>query len=176
MDAPTHFAAGTQTIDEIPVHRCMGRAWLVDVRHLQPRQEITVDHLGSVADSFVSDDAIIFWSDWTKHLGDPDYYRDQFSPISRSLARWMVDRKVRMVGVQPPSVADVNDLPAVTEIHKILLGAGIIIVEGLDNVDQIQTPTCHWIALPIKVAGGDGAPCRSIAIVGSPGVVGVAND
>jgi arylformamidase len=61
-------------------------------------------------------------------------------------------------------VADVNNLPEVTLIHEILLDK-IIIVEGLCNLDQLQTDLVTFIALPLKIKGGDGAPCRAIAIV-----------
>jgi len=70
-----------------------------------------------------------------------------------------------MVGVEPPSVADVNDLAAVTEVHQILLGGKVIIVEGLTNLDQLEGESCTFGAMPLKIADGDGAPCRAFAIL-----------
>jgi kynurenine formamidase len=69
-----------------------------------------------------------------------------------------------MLGVEPPSVADVNNLPEVTKIHEILLGGGITIIEGLCNLDQIKAEFVTLIALPIKYKNGDGAPARVVAI------------
>jgi kynurenine formamidase len=46
-----------------------------------------------------------------------------------------VERKVKLLGVEPPSVADVNNKEEPTHIHAIL-GEGVI-VEGLTNPDQV---------------------------------------
>ncbi|MFG0265597.1 MAG: cyclase family protein [Rhodopirellula sp. JB055] len=168
MDAPLHFEASDQTIDQIPLQDCIGNAWIVDLAHLPPKTPIEISHLGELADSFPVGDALLLRTMWSQHVNDATYYRDNFQPISPELARWMVDRKVRLVGVEPPSVADVNDLPAVTEIHKILLGGNVIIVEGLTNLDAITQPKCWFGAMPLKVAGGDGAPCRAFALLDCP--------
>ncbi|MCO8121971.1 cyclase family protein [Stieleria sp. TO1_6] len=167
MDAPFHFGAGSQTIDQIPIADCFGPAWVVPLDGLADRTPITVDHLGPVAENAIPGDAILLRTLWSRHVGDPDHYRDHFPPISPELGRWMADRQIRMVGVEPPSVGDVNDLPAVTEIHQILLGAGIIIVEGLTGMEQLSDPKCLFGAMPLKVADGDGAPCRAFAIEGA---------
>jgi kynurenine formamidase len=167
MDSPFHFAAGDQTIDQIPISDCLGNAWVIPLDGLADRTPITVGHLGEAEDQIKPGDAILLRTLWSRHVADADHYRDNFPPISRELAKWMVARRVRMVGVEPPSVADVNDLAAVTEIHQILLGAGIIIVEGLTGLDQLDEPRCLFGAMPLKIAGGDGAPCRAFAIVGA---------
>ena len=51
-------------------------------------------------------------------------------------------------------------------VHQILLAAGIVIVEGLTNLDQLKQEQVTFIALPLKVEGGDGTPVRAIAIEG----------
>ena len=76
----------------------------------------------------------------------------------------MVQKSIGILGVEPPSVADVNNLEEVTKIHQILLGGDVIIVEGLCNLDLIEKPKVKLIALPLKVTNGDGAPARVIAI------------
>lgn len=166
MDAPLHFEASLQTIDQIPLDACMGKAWVVSLDGLAPKTPITVAHLGDVANSFRQGEALILRTGWSRHIHDPNFFRDNLPPISADLANWMVEQGVRMVGVEPPSVADVNDLAAVTEIHKILLGGDVIIVEGLVNTEQISGQSCFFGALPLKIADGDGAPCRAFAIDG----------
>ena len=167
MDSPFHFAAGDQTIDEIPISDCIGKAWVVGLDHLADRTPITVAHLDNVAGRVARGDAILIRTLWSRHVLDADHYRNNFPPISPELGHWMVDRGVRLIGVEPPSVGDVNDLAAVTEIHQILLSAGVIIVEGLTGLDQLTEPSCLFGAMPLKIAGGDGAPCRAFAIEGA---------
>lgn len=164
MDSQVHFEAGQQTVDEIDLNDCIGRAWLVPLDDIAPSTPITVDHLGVLQEKISPGDALLLRTGWSRHVSNPDYYRDFFPPISVELANWMVSKQVRMVGVEPPSVADVNDLKAVTEVHRILLGGNVIIVEGLTNLDQLKGPDCLFGALPLKVQSGDGAPCRAFAI------------
>lgn len=167
MDAQVHFDAGPQTIDEIPLADCIGPAWLVPLDDLAPRTPITVEHLGALADQIGPGDAMLFRTLWSRRVGDPQDYRDNFPPISEELAGWLVERGVRLIGVESPSVADVNDLESVTTIHKILLGGRVIIVEGLTGLDALTGPKCLFGALPLKIAAGDGAPCRAFAIDGA---------
>ncbi len=164
MDAPIHFDAGSQTIDEIPLSDCIGKCWIISLDNLADKTPITIDHLGNVADKLQRGDGLILRTLWSRHVDAPDHYRDNFPPISTELANWMVEHGVRMVGVESPSVADVNNLDAVTEIHKILLGGNVIIVEGLTNLDKLASESCLVGAMPLKIADGDGAPCRAFAI------------
>ena len=98
------------------------------------------------------------------HAGRPELYRDQLPRVSTELAGWCVERRVRLLGVEPPSVADVNDLEEVTAIHRILLGHGVVIVEGLTNLGALRQERVLFGALPLKIEGGDGSPCRAFAV------------
>lgn len=165
MDAPVHFGVGPETIDQTPLDDCLGPAWVVPLEGIEPSALITVEHLGGLADRVQAGDAVLLRTGWSQFVGQPDYYRDHFPRVSAELARWLVERKVRLLGVEPPSVADVNNLAEVTQIHQILLG-NLIIVEGLTNLDAITTEKVLFGAMPLKIAGCDGAPCRAFAIEG----------
>ena len=69
-----------------------------------------------------------------------------------------------MIGVEPPSVADVNNMAELTEVHQTLFRGNVMIVEGLANLDQLTTDEVEFIALPLRIVGGDGCPVRAIAI------------
>lgn len=71
-----------------------------------------------------------------------------------------------MLGVEPPSVADVNNMEELTLVHLILLGANITIVEGLTNLSSITQEKVFFVAAPLRIEGGDGCPCRAFAIEG----------
>jgi len=175
MDAPTHFGVSDQTIDRIPLDRCMGPAWVVDpVEHPSVRGEgvhgppyecalIRVADLGPTADKVQKGDGLLLRTGWSRYVGGLSY-RDKLPRVSLELAEWCAARGVRMLGVEPPSVADVNSLEELTAVHKVLLRAGVIIVEGLANLDQIRRERVTFMALPLKVAGGDGAPVRAFAL------------
>jgi len=163
MDAPTHFGVSRQTIDQIPLDRCMGPAWVVNLAGIKSRALIRVADLGQVADRIREGDSLLLRTGWSRHVKEPSY-RDGLPRVSLELAEWSAAKKIRMLGVEPPSVADVNNRQELTAVHQVLLDAGIIIVEGLANLDQIHCERVTFMAFPLKVGGGDGAPVRAIAI------------
>ena len=164
-DAPLHFEASEQTIDEMPLTAFMGKAWVADIVDTQPRQWLVPEDLGEVANSIEANDCLLLRTGWSQHIEDTSIYRDGLPRISDELAEWLVEKKVKLIGTEAPSVADVNDLVEVDRIHKILLGAKITIVEGLCNLDKLDR-TVFFMALPLKLAKGDGAPVRAIAFNG----------
>jgi arylformamidase len=164
MDAPLHFAAGDGTIDRIPLERCLGPAWVVDLTSIEPNGLIGVTHLRSIAKRAQPDDALLLRTGWSAHVDNPTLYRDGLPRIGQDLAEWCVERKIRLLGVEPPSVADVNNLDEVSLIHRTLLAGGVIIVEGLCNLQALRGERVYFGAVPLKIEGGDGSPCRAFAI------------
>ncbi|RXP46459.1 cyclase family protein [Lutibacter sp. HS1-25] len=163
MDAPIHFEVNEQTIDNIVVNRFLGKAWVVDLSNVQPGHLITISDLGEVANKLNEGESLLIKTGWNAFFGTSKF-RDELPRISKDLALWCGKKKVNMLGVEPPSVADVNNINEVTEIHQILMKNDIIIIEGLVNLEQIKSSTVTLIALPLKVKNGDGAPARVIAI------------
>lgn len=166
MDAQIHFAAGPETIDQHTPARCMGPAWIVRRTGLAPKALHTVADLGPIADRFQSGDSLLFHTGWSAHVDNPAIYRDGLPRISEELARWCVAKKVKILGVEPPSVADVTNLAEVTLIHQILLGGGVTIVEGLTHLDQLKSDRVFFAALPLRLVSGDGCPVRAFAAEG----------
>ena len=163
MDAPMHFEVNDQTMDMIPVCRLISEAWVVDLTQIQPRESITIAHLQAVEDKVQKGQSILLHTGWSKRLGT-DTYRNELPRISPELAHWLGDKGVNLLGVEPPSVADVNNLEEVTEIHTILMQNDIVIIEGLTNLEELSMEKVTLIALPLKVTQGDGAPARVIAL------------
>lgn len=163
MDAPAHMDVDHEGIDAIPLERCYGPAWIVRIPDVAPRSLIGIEHLGKIAEQLQPGDGLLLATGWSFRWGTPQY-REELPRISRDLADWCVDHRVRVLGVEPPSVADVNNRQEVEEIHGILLRGGVIIVEGLTNLEAIRTPRVLFVAFPLKIKGGDGSPVRAVAI------------
>ena len=166
MDAAMHFEAGPETIDEIPLERLMGPAWIVNLSGIAPKALISVADLGGVEKRFAPGDGLLLRTDWSR-LADRRAYRDALPRVSLSLAQWLVARKARFLGVEPPSVADVNNLAEVAQVHKTLLAGGVTIIEGLAGLDALSGNRAFFAALPLKIGRGDGSPCRAFAIEGT---------
>ncbi|MBN2009477.1 cyclase family protein [candidate division KSB1 bacterium] len=164
MDAPIHFNVSEITVDDIPLEKCIGEAWLVDATTVKSKDEIKLNHLGDIITTFKDDESLLIKTGWSEVASDPVRYRNDLPRVSEELANWCVANHVKMLGVEPPSVADVNNMKELTRIHHILLGGGVTIIEGLCNLDQISQAKVMLFAAPLKVYKGDGAPARVFAV------------
>jgi predicted dehydrogenase/kynurenine formamidase len=162
MDAPRHFLDGEPGIDEQDLAACCGPALVIDLTPVEPRELLTVERLAPWADRIQPGDRLLLRTDWYRRFGTREY-RHALPRISSELARWLVERQVALVGVEPPSVADVDNLAEVTAVHQILLRGRVVIVEGLARLDEIRAERVEFIAIPLRIAGGDGSPVRAIA-------------
>lgn len=163
MDAPFHFLSDGHTLDQQDLSVCVGPATVINLAPASPSQLITVNDLGALADSIQPGARLLFRTDWYKRFGTPEY-RNELPRISIELAQWLVEKQVAMIGVEPPSVADVNNMQELTDVHQTLFRGKVLIVEGLANMDQLRSTQVEFTALPLKIIGGDGSPVRAIAI------------
>ncbi|MDO5844406.1 MAG: cyclase family protein [Methanocorpusculum sp.] len=74
--------------------------------------------------------------------------------MNEAFAKNIVSRKIKIVGCDKLSIGD-------DSVHKILLGAGVIIIEMLD-LSAVTDGFYKMTALPLKISGADGAPARVI--------------
>lgn len=175
MDAPVHFGVSNQTIDQIPLDRCMGPAWVVDLTGISPRALIGTDVVGQVAAGLCAGDGLILRTGWSRRIGHPSY-RDELPRVSLELAEWCAARRIRVLGVEPPSIADVHDIEELTAVHRALLSAGVIIVEGLANLEQIHCERITFMVFPLRIACGDGSPVRAFALEDCPRLYGTTEN
>ena len=159
MDAPFHFFNDAETIDRIPLDRCVGRARLIDLRDIAAETEIRREHIETHCDAPLRAHAAVLHTGWSKQWGAPRYFSDH-PCLAADAAQFLVDCGVQLVGVDMPSV-DRAPYPA----HEILLRAGVPIVENLTNLDAIGADLFQLLVLPLKLAGRDGSPVRAVAIV-----------
>lgn len=159
MDAPFHFLDQGRTIDQVPLERTFGPATLIDVRHRQAGSQIMAADLESSAESLRRTRKAILFSGWSARWLKHDFFTD-FPDISVEAAKFLVDCGVELVGVEPASV-DYHP----NDTHIVLLGADVLIVENLTNLDQIPTAEFLFCAIPLNIEGRDGSPVRAVAIV-----------
>ena len=163
MDAPYHFIAQGETLENLMLQKCIGPARVLDLTFVKPRDLITVEHLAPYAKAIEPGSRLLLKTGWSTRADTPEY-RSHLPRVSLPLAEWLAERKIALLGVEPPSVADVNNKEELTMVHQALLGAEIVIVEGLANLDALRQEEVTFIALPLKLEGGDGSPVRAIAV------------
>ena len=161
LDAPRHFYYEGQTVDKIPPERFIGPAFVIDLKHKAPKEPITPDDVKEYEDKIVKGANILLDTGWDKALPGPEYFSD-FPYVTVELADYFAQKEINLVGMDMPT-PNGNEWKYV---HERLLGASIIVLEGLVNLKEISTQQCTLIALPLKFAGADGSPVRAIAIEG----------
>ena len=157
VDAPAHFVDGAPSVDEIPLKDLNGRAYVVDL----PRAEVLDRATLESARIPPRTRRLLFRTRNSKlwARGETKFRKD-FVAIDASGAEWLVSKGVRLVGVDYLSVAPWGDAEPT---HRVLLQAGVVVVEGLNLSDVTQGRyTLH--CLPIKLVGADGAPARAILV------------
>lgn len=165
MDAPFHFLPDGETMESLNLQAYCGAARVVDLSPVEPAELLTVERFEAALDSAIEpSERLLLRSDWSTCYPSQEY-RDRLPRISLELAEWLVEKQVRLVGVEPPSVADVNNSEELTAVHQTLFRGGVVIVESLCQLDKIESDRCEFIALPLRIVGGDGCPVRAIAIV-----------
>jgi kynurenine formamidase len=165
MDAASHFLASGDTIDAVDLNVCIGKAYVVNVSHLGLGKRIRVEDLSDMAGKSGEGDRLLFYTGWERYYPEDAYYHD-FPALSLELSRWLVEKKVSFIGIDTSSVAALDDWEELTAVHTILLSHGIILVEGLSNLDKLPFDRpFHLVCLPMKLWNLDGAPARVVAIL-----------
>lgn len=161
MDAARHFYNDGETVDAIPLERCVVPAVRVDLTHKKAGEEITPADL-SAAEPFVDKGcAVLLHTGWDKRFPDVSYFSG-FPYVSKGLADWFVQKGVGLVGMDLPTPNPVDW----KYVHIRMLGKGIVIVEGLTNLEALPVGTpFHFFSMPLKLQGRDGSPVRAIAIL-----------
>jgi kynurenine formamidase len=166
LDAPIHQLPGGTTLDEMDLAKCMGPAFLCDLRHVAPREDIEVADFAPWAERIVPGSRVIYRTDYSDRRFEPGY-RKSFPCPSVPCARWLADRGVVLLGMDTPSVGPVFRTPKdVVDVHTPLLKAGVVIVEELTNLRAVEADTFHLVALPLRLTALDGSPVRAVAVVG----------
>lgn len=146
VDPPAHFIPGGASVDRVPLDACIGSAFVLDLPGAEP--EIGVPALAALPEGTVR----VLLRTGGPPLGG--------RALTAGAARALVRRGVRLVGIDALSIA-----PAASpgEVHRILLEAGVVILEGLD-LTAAPVGAATLVCLPLKIAGGDGAPARAVLI------------
>ena len=159
-DARFHFDTNGESIEKAPLETYLGRATVVDLAQafldLKEKHLITIEDLRPSAEAIAATSRLLVktgrWSDST-------VFPNQIPVIAADVPAWLQKNGVKLLGMDLPSVDEIDSKSL--QNHHALAHAGIAIVESLD-LNDVASGIYQFAALPLKIAGGDGAPMRAI--------------
>jgi len=161
VDAPAHQIAGGDTLDEIGLERLVTDAVTIDVSHRDPHGPVTLAELESDIEQVRAGDIVLFYSNNARNYGTNAYWTGWSYPDADA-ARALIERGVSAVGFDGPSADPVDS--TTFDLHRVWLGAGRMILENVNNLDQLPA-RAQIVVAPMKVAAANGAPARIFALL-----------
>lgn len=156
VDAPNHFIEGSRRVHELDLEKFIGKCRVIEldesVLQIEPGH---VEHLETVERVLFKTRNSQFWNDTS---GD---FRTDFTFITPEAARLLVEKNIKLVGIDYLSVEKFGSEDFAT--HITLLEKEVAIIEGLD-LREVSGGDYELICLPLKLISqtGDGAPARTI--------------
>jgi arylformamidase len=153
VDAPVHFFEGRSGVDKLPLDVLVGdcRVVFADPPGTELRPEDVTERAERLLIKTRNSGL------WARRESSFDR---SFVAVGEALARRLVDDGVRLVGVDYLSV-ERFDAPFAHPVHRLLLDASVVIVEGLD-LSRVEPGAYRLFCLPLKIVGSDGGPARVI--------------
>jgi len=141
VDAPLHFLADGAAVETLPLDVLVGPCVVVD---------------GLDAAAVPRGAERVLFKTQNGRLWERDEFTEDFAELDGEAAQALVAAGVRLVGIDYLSIGD-------EEAHRILLGAGVIAVEGLD-LREVEPGEYRLVCAPLKLEGAEGAPARVLLL------------
>ena len=153
VDAPKHYFDDGSGVDALPLDLLLGRTRVIDITK---RGGIGPDEL---AEAGLREDLRVLLKTTNSALWNGESFHQDYTYLTEGGARYLVEQGVKVVGIDYLSVEQYKKAGA--PAHRALLSQGVVIIEGL-NLAEADPGMYEMYCLPLRVAGGDGAPARVI--------------
>ncbi|MGN6569045.1 MAG: cyclase family protein [Flavipsychrobacter sp.] len=154
IDAPLHFYKDGNDVASISLEKLIGKAHIV---HIQNEKKcITTEEIKDIA--IAAGDSILFRTKNSERDWSHEPFTEEYVYLNTEASQYLVDKGVNCIGIDYLSLGNKENDP---EVHRIVLGAQIVIIEGLILKD-IEPGQYEMICLPLKIKDSDGGPSRVI--------------
>jgi arylformamidase len=151
VDAPAHFLPGAPTLDELPLDAFVGPALVAEVSADRRIGRADLERL-----ELGPHRRLVLKTPNSRRWAEGRFVRD-YVALDLAAADWVVERGLRLIAIDYLSIEGFG--AEGHPVHKRLLGAGVVVVEGLD-LSRVTPGAFELLCLPLPVRGVDGAPCR----------------
>ena len=164
IDAPFHFMKSGKKIHEIKPERLVNEAVLIKVGKNSNRSisKTDIQNFEQKNGRIENGSTVIFYTGWQKNL-NKEFYFTENPGLSVSAAKYLVSKKINMVGIDSPSIDLGTD--SKFSVHHVLAKNNILIVENLANLGMIKSNNFHLITSPLKLKNATGSPIRAFGFV-----------
>ena len=164
IDAPFHFVKNGKKIHEIAPERLVNEAVLIRIGKNSNRSisKTDIQNFEQKNGRIENDSTVIFHTGWQKNL-NKEFYFTENPGLSVSAAKYLVSKKINMVGIDSPSIDLGTD--SKFSVHHVLAKNNILIVENLANLGKIKSNNFHLITSPLKLKNATGSPIRAFGFV-----------
>jgi arylformamidase len=152
VDAPSHMLEDGDTMDSISLPTFMGKAYVAD---LQGVSEIGARELNGI--SLRGVERLLFKTD-NSGFWEMTAFQAGYVSLNMDGAEFLVRQGIRLVGIDYLSI---ERFDGDGSVHRTLMRNGIVILEGLD-LSRVEAGHYELFCLPLRIAGGDGAPARAV--------------
>ena len=164
IDAPFHFVKNGKKIHEIAPERLVNEAVLIRIGKNSNRSisKTDIQNFEQKNGKIENGSTVIFYTGWQKNL-NKEFYFTENPGLSVSAAKYLVSKKINMVGIDSPSIDLGTD--SKFSVHHILAKNNILIVENLANLNKIKSNNFHLITSPLKLKNATGSPIRAFGFI-----------
>lgn len=145
IDAPFHFIKDGKTVDLIGLDTFVGMAYVAEYHGI-----VSADDATEILEKAKEQD-----SEAAKRIlikGDAE--------VSSEAAKVFAASNILLLGNESQTVGPEN---APMDVHLILLGAGVVLLEGI-RLAEVSEGVYFLNAAPLNLSGADGSPCRAVLI------------
>jgi arylformamidase len=159
IDPPFHFLDDGRTVDNLPFDALVGEALVADLQDIPGN--IGSDELEALGIERGTERLLLKTANSSMWESVPHEFPDEYVNVTPDGAAWIAERGIRLVGIDFLGIEARGAEGHPT--HVTLLGSRVVIVEGLD-LAHVDPGKYQFVCLPLRIAGGDGAPARAILI------------
>ena len=145
IDAPFHFIKGGKTVDSVDLDTFVGLAYVAEHHGVVSADDVAAILENAKKQSPEAAKRILIKGD---------------AEVSSEAAEVFADSGILLLGNESQTVGP-EAVPM--KVHLILLGAGIVLLEGI-RLAEVSEGVYFLNAAPLNLSGADGSPCRAVLI------------
>jgi arylformamidase len=157
VDAPRHFLAEGISVEELGLDPFIGATVVVDTGSAK---DINASVLIAAAIPEGTERVLLRTANSLRSRQYKEPFTANFAALTLDGAEWLAERRLSLVGIDYLSI---QRYTAPSDVHRVLLEAGIAILEGIE-LATIIPGRYELVCLPLRLANVDGSPARAILL------------